>query len=555
MVGSRPCNKLSRDLNVSSFREDPGNLGKQGSQESRKKEKSKSERPSSLNEPPILTRIEELVRKAEGVSPTHEQVVRELEKLIEQEASTASGLAAQSSTSAGGGEGASRKALLRLWGFPWDAEGVRVVSVTSISGQFHENSAKYIVVAQSLEERQKAEQWWRALEVVAPTTWITFNEGKEDVLVEGERGPAQVSCSIVCENDNAPRRGALPSTMKDGTEEVMGAPMKDIAAYRITIAKEFADEGIVARAEDRAESTPALVLPEALQKLVLRTRGAINYSDAITCVVTVRGNHKETFNRVQPAIGLFVAPQVAATLPKFIRQLEEEQPKEYCARVEALRVQCGGALVYNPRKASARIGTVQRDLPVPSGSAEATKWILKKTQSLDGPNCCAQVGRRLRVCQTVRSHEAWRKSVVVPGGGCRDGAIVQVYFWNHSSGRDERQIIRTQADQPRKVSSAWGVPKPKQEDDEENESSVRPREIRVPGAKPQEGQGTGSCEDEAMRAGGGEWKTVSAAKRRKGEAAPYHECFEEIDAGAGGDCFFLACAAGLNDKSGYEGHE
>ena len=35
---------------------------------------------------------------------------------------------------------------------------------------------------------------------------------------------------------------------------------------------------------------------------------------------------------------------------------------------------------------------------------------------------------------------------------------------------------------------------------------------------------------------------------REGEAAPYHECFEEVDAGAGGDCFFLACAAGLNDK-------
>ena len=148
-----------------------------------------------------------------------------------------------------------------------------------------------------------------------------------------------MSCSIVHENDNVPRRGALPSTMKDDAGEVMESPMKEKAAYCITIASEFADEGIVARAKDRPESTPALVLPEALQKLVMRTRG--DNSDVITCVVTVPGNHKEEFNRVQPASGLFVAPQVAATLQKLVRQLEEEQPKEYCARVDAL--QCVGA--------------------------------------------------------------------------------------------------------------------------------------------------------------------------------------------------------------------
>ena len=40
--------------------------------------------------------------------------------------------------------------------------------------------------------------------------------------------------ALSLKNDNASRRGA----MKDDTEEVMGgAPMKDIAAYRITIAK------------------------------------------------------------------------------------------------------------------------------------------------------------------------------------------------------------------------------------------------------------------------------------------------------------------------------
>ena len=42
---------------------------------------------------------------------------------------------------------------------------------------------------------------------------------------------------------------------------------------------------------------------------------------------------------------------------------------------------------------------------------------------------------------------------------------------------------------------------------------------------------------------------MSAAKRRKGEEAPCHDCVEEVDAGAGGDCFCLACAAGLNDKA------
>ena len=59
------------------FREDPGNLEKQGNQESRKKEKSKIEKPSSLNE-------------------LYEQVVRELKKSTAQEASTVLGSAAQS---------------------------------------------------------------------------------------------------------------------------------------------------------------------------------------------------------------------------------------------------------------------------------------------------------------------------------------------------------------------------------------------------------------------------------------------------------------------------
>ena len=98
----------------------------------------------------------------------------------------------------------------------------------------------------------------------APTTWIAFNDplGRDDVLVEGERGPTQVKCSVSYDHDRAPKHGALPSTMNDDREEGMGTPIKDIVAYRITVVKEFADEGIVARAEDP---------PESLQELVLRT--------------------------------------------------------------------------------------------------------------------------------------------------------------------------------------------------------------------------------------------------------------------------------------------
>ena len=77
-----------------------------------------------------------------------------------------------------------------------------------------------------------------------------------------------MKCSVSYDNDRAPKRGALPSTMNDDREEGMGTPIKDIVAYRITIVKKFAHEGIVARAEDP---------PESQQKLVLRTRGTIHY--------------------------------------------------------------------------------------------------------------------------------------------------------------------------------------------------------------------------------------------------------------------------------------
>ena len=175
-------------------------------------------------------------------------------------------------------------------------------------------------------------------------------------------------------------------------------------------------------------------------------------------------------------------------------------------------MQCGGALVYNLRKASARIGTVQRDLPDPSGNAEETKWILKKT-----PKAWTD--------PTVLRKWAEDRGFVRPSGATRLGERVwsfqaevagteQSFKFTSVEAMRGRSSGPSQADQPRKVSGAWRVPKPKKEDDEENESSVRPREIEVPGAKSQEGQGTGSCEDEAVGEAGGEWKTVSAAKRR-----------------------------------------
>ena len=92
---------------------------------------------SSLNEVPTLTRIKELAKKAEGASSTHEQVVKELKKVIAEDASTTF----ESSAPAGGDGTATskdpqrRRSCLRLWSSPWNAEGVRVVIATAISGQ------------------------------------------------------------------------------------------------------------------------------------------------------------------------------------------------------------------------------------------------------------------------------------------------------------------------------------------------------------------------------------------------------------------------------------
>ena len=157
---------------------------------------------------------------------------------------------------------------------------------------------------------------------------------------------------------------------------------------------------------------------------------------------------------------------------------------------------------------------MQRDLPFPLGSAEATEWTLKKT-----PKAWTEPAVVLKW--------AGDRGIVKPTGATRLGERVWS-FQAEVAGTDQsfkftseiiavvamrgRSSGTSQESQPRKVSSAWRVPKPKQEDEDDEEPRVRRRAFEPSEAKPQECLRSEPRQDEATgEAADSSW-TASATR-------------------------------------------
>ena len=78
----------------------------------------------------------------------------------------------------------------------------------------------------------------------------------------------------------------------------------------------FTEESIFNRVENDPELLPREVLGEQLAAKVVRTNGATNYGNEVTCVSTSE-NNRELFMKVKPAPGLFIMQQNSETPPRW----------------------------------------------------------------------------------------------------------------------------------------------------------------------------------------------------------------------------------------------
>ena len=114
----------------------------------------------------------------------------------------------------------------------------------------------------------------------------------------------------------------------------------------------FTEESIFNRVENDPELLPREVLGEQLAAKVVRTHGATNYGNEVTCVVSTSENNRELFMKVKPAPGLFIMQQNLETPPRWCVRKAGEDDNAYFR--ESFQTSC--------RKAGVTFFSVQTDL-------------------------------------------------------------------------------------------------------------------------------------------------------------------------------------------------
>ena len=175
-----------------------------------------------------------------------------------------------------------------------------------------------MVLCKSAKEAEQVKKWRDATSATYAQTLCIFNvkpeEHNAEVLVLGQKGPVPKACKLeqlADDGDQAPKQTQLPSGMKDDAPVAPSAP-KPAAnhAFRITVAKEWADVDLAARAAEKPDSISALTLPENAAKLVIRTKGAMDYDTESTCVITVRAADAATIlASILPTAGVLQRPK------------------------------------------------------------------------------------------------------------------------------------------------------------------------------------------------------------------------------------------------------
>ena len=114
----------------------------------------------------------------------------------------------------------------------------------------------------------------------------------------------------------------------------------------------FTEESIFNRVENDPELPPREVLGEQLAAKFVRTHGATNYGNEVTCVVSTSENNRELFMKVKPGSGLFIMQQNLETPPR-----SGEDDKAYFARVSKQVAEKQGHLLFRAHRTDVCLGS------------------------------------------------------------------------------------------------------------------------------------------------------------------------------------------------------
>ena len=124
--------------------------------------------------------------------------------------------------------------------------------------------------------------------------------------------------------------------MKD--DAAFSGTLEALITFRITSAKDFAADSVVARAAANPTAIPMLVIGDAAKK-VERTKTAIDYEGEVTCIVTTRESNRQLFTALILQPGHFVVEQPVAMLPQWITKLDKESDRDYWARASRIKTE------------------------------------------------------------------------------------------------------------------------------------------------------------------------------------------------------------------------
>ena len=89
--------------------------------------------------------------------------------------------------------------------------------------------------------------------------------------------------------------GRLPDGVKDDAAAAEPSSLTT-SQFRLAVTRDFAADDLYARAAQRPVALAALIFNTELQKVVLKTKGALNYESEITCLIITKASDEQIFS-------------------------------------------------------------------------------------------------------------------------------------------------------------------------------------------------------------------------------------------------------------------
>jgi hypothetical protein len=436
----------------------------------------------------------------------------------------------------------------RLWKGLWNAEIIAASAVEK-----HDLKTPVVVACHSSQQVANTRTWLSARGNSASATLVHIRaDGATDsVLLHGDLGPVRVPANIEYVGPSAPKKKALPASVKDDDPSAGEEAMRDkTTTCRVTFVKEFADAELFARCTKHPQCLPTLVLGPTAAKEVLQTRAAIAYDKEVTCLVKVRTAAVPELLKLRLPVGAFVAQHASQSRPQWIRRPAEQSSGEYWKRATAQRDKGGGSLIYRSTNRSS-IGVLNATAALED--TEVPRWFLSGAPGhwteADAQAWAIARGFSQPEGWQRRGRSSWIFRAQVPEGATDANAT-----FTFASGITVGPALGTRRAPSRQSATApktvWGTrppPAAQQSDD------VVMLEAPVQQTPAQPAQAANQ-QAPAQQSTATRPAVESDAKRQrldafKGSSPPFGDDFEAVECGGEGDCAYCSIARGLADQN------